>query len=337
MQKTSPLITTFLGHFEFNRGRAQSSVDAYLRQLTRLQLHLESIGKTLELATPDDLSHFTGKFLHDLGIAPRSRRQPISAVKTFYKWLKKSGVISKDPAAGLSYPATGRRIGEQMSLAHLEDIFQSLDLDEFIDVRDMAILGILAGCGLRVAGLVALNRSDLTFDRDVVTGYEYAELRVTEKGGHERIVPVPDEAHYAIRAYYGHSYHQQIDASLANGDQPLFLNTKHPRLPDHENVGPRRRLTRGGVLRMIKRRGAAAGVDAKYCHPHALRHLYGTELIESGVDSQVIGSLMGHSDPKSTKVYLHLAQRLRRDAVRKGNPLSKIKTPLSGLVDALRR
>lgn len=335
MQTNDSLILAYLNNLEINQGRSQQTVDAYFRQLSRLEEYLVERGRSLLIATQEDLDYFTGRHLHDLGVSPRSRRQAIAAVRGVFKFAVKAGAMSHNPAAGITYPATGRRTGDLMALRDLEKLLMSIDLDDFIGVRDSAIITLLAGTGIRVGGLVALNRSSVVFTADE-NGNEMATLRVREKGDHERLVPIPDDCRLSIRAYLGHPEHQLLDCSLPDGDQVLFVNLRHPWKAAMDNVGESRRLTPGGVRYMLKKRGEHAGVSAKTCHPHALRHLYGTELLESGIDSTVIGSLMGHKDPKSTKVYLHLAQRLRRDAVTAGNPLAKIGTPFSALSKALR-
>ena len=102
-----------------------------------------------------------------------------------------------------------------------------------------------------------------------------------------------------------------------------------------DNCGEHRRLSARSVRRMSMAYGAQAGIPPKCCHPHALRHLYGTELVESDTDLTTVQQLMGHATLESTKLYVHTATKRLQDAVRKGNPLAKINTPVSGLTYVL--
>ena len=209
-------------------------------------------------------------------------------------------------------------------------------MNSFTGVRDAAILLVLVGIGLRVSGLAGLNEGDLVSDADE-TDKLSAFIRVAEKGGHQRFVPLPDEAFLMIRAYMGHEYLEQIDRTLPSGDQVLFVNTRSPRVPAFENCGEHRRLSTTGIRRMIQRRAGKAGIPADQAHPHALRHLFGTEMAEADTDIITLRQLMGHVSTESTQVYVHLSTRRLRRAVDKGNPLGKMKTPVSGLAHLLRR
>ncbi len=325
------LTLRYLKHLEFDRGRSIGTINSYLLHLTRLIEFLSGHGKNLLTASTTDLQEFTGFNLHEKGVSPRSRRPAIAAIRGFYRWARQCRLIKDSPAAALHYPSTGRKIPNAMPLRAVETILMGIDLDEFRGIRDAAIISVLAGCGLRVSGLAALNEADFIpqVDED---GYESAFLKVTEKGDHERLVPVPPEVLLMIRAYLGHPDLKKIERSLPNGDQVLFVNTRHPGKKEFDNCGESRRFSVTGVRRMIAKYGRQAGIPEKYCHPHALRHLYGTELVESDTDLLTVRQLMGHSSAESAKVYIHLSTRRLKAAVENGNPLGMIKTPVSGIV-----
>ncbi|MEN8129843.1 MAG: tyrosine-type recombinase/integrase [Pseudomonadota bacterium] len=209
-------------------------------------------------------------------------------------------------------------------------------LSEFTGIRNAAIISVLMGCGLRVSGVSRLNESDLVYDTDE-NGKESAYLRVVEKGNNQRAVPLPDESFLFIRAYLGHPELDKIDRSLPNGDRVLFVNIRNPKVKNFDNCGDLRRLSTSGIRRMVYNLGQQAGLPKECCHPHALRHLYGTELVEAGTDTLTVQTLMGHKDANSTKVYIHLSTRRLRKAVDKGNPLGKMKTQVSGLTHLLHR
>ncbi len=335
MSKQDPLITDFLLHKEINQGRAAGTVNAYSLHLERLQIFLESRAKRLLDASSDDLKEFSGLHLHARGIAPRSRRTAVASVRQFFSWLaKKTGAIN--PAEDIPYPKTGIKLPHFLPKKHSEALLLQPDLATLQGARDAAILSILLGAGLRVSGVISLNLGSLIFDADG-QGKEVAFLRVIEKGGNERLVPLPDESLLFLRAYFGHDDLRLIDRTLPCGDQVLFTSLKNTHVKACDYHGERRRLSTAAVRRMVIKYGERAGIPRQYCHPHALRHTFGTELSEAGVDLLTRQALMGHKSADSTKIYTHLSTRALKRAIDKGNPLARIKTPVSGLVHLLRK
>ncbi|MBA1333255.1 recombinase XerD, partial [Candidatus Endoriftia persephone str. Guaymas] len=162
-------------------------------------------------------------------------------------------------------------------------------------------------------------------------GMERLIIRVMEKGDHQRFVPAPHETRLLIRAYLGHEELARIDRMLPDGDQVLFVSTKDMKTPPHEYYGEARRISTRSVGEMVVKYGDQAGIPRDQCHPHALRHLYGTELTEDDVQLLKIQALMGHKDPKTTKDYVHVALRTLAKAVDQANPLSKMELPVTKL------
>lgn len=324
------LIGSWLTWKEHNQGRQPGTINKYFSYLDALANWLLMEKKlTLLKATTQDLEQYCGRVAHQNGVAPRSRRPIIAAIKGFYAWVVKKGLLMVDPASGIPYPRTGRRLPRGMDLASAESLLMQLDLETFLGVRDMAILMMFMGCGLRLSGLCRLNESDLIWSHDERKKRLY--VRVKEKGDHQRYVPAPDDVYTAVRAYLGHHELKEIDRTLPDGDQVLFVSTMYRAIPEHEYYGEARRLAPRSVAELLERLGDKAGVPRNQCHPHALRHLYGTEMTESDVNVLKLQALMGHSDANTTKAYTNVALRSLAKAVDQGNPLSKIKTPVSEL------
>jgi site-specific recombinase XerD len=329
------LILEWLEMKEHNAGRAVGTVNKYGAYLTKLAGWLAEQGKTLLQADRSSLESFTGIDAHKRGIAPRSRRPWIAAIRGFYHWAESQWYIQENPAKDLDYPSTGTRLPRAMSLANLERLIMQPGLEEFIDVRDTAIISVLSGCGLRVGGLVNMTQEDLLFaDLD---GKERMIIRVTEKGDKQRLVPVPDDTEYLIRAYLGHPDLKALDRTLEDGRQVLWVSMHNNSVPAHQFYGENTRLSENSVYRMIQRRGERAGIPPDQCHPHALRHTYGTELTEGDVQQRKIQVLLGHADIKSTAVYQGVAVRSLIKAVDDANPLSKITTPVTELKKRLKK
>lgn len=286
--------------------------------------------------TRDELDVFTGPWLYKhLAIGPRGRRPYVAAVRMFYTWLYQNGDINKNPAISVSYPDSGRKLPRVITLTNAEKLMWAPDFSTFVGVRDGAILGLLVGCGIRVSGLVMMDEGDVI--EDVLDGERRLLARVREKGNRERLVPIPREADMLLRIYLEHPELKALDRDLPDGGRVLFVSVGNRACPPHLYHGARRRINRRSVFELIRRYGEREGVPIEQLHPHAMRHLYGTELAESDVDQSRRQQLLGHRDPKSTEIYTHLAMRkLSRDADM-ANPLAKMRTPVSDLLKRLRK
>lgn len=327
------LIQKFIDWKHYNEGAKPRTIEAYTAALDRLVLFLD--GRELRTATVDDVELFGGIWLHKQGVNAISRRPYIAAVREFYKWMVKIGQVPASPAAALSYPKAGRKLPMMMTLANAEKLMWAPDFSTFSGVRDAAILSLLLGCGLRREGIASLNESNLI--QTEFRGDRRYILKVLEKGEKERTMPVPREADMVLRLYLEHEDLQAIDRTLENGDKVLFVSTNNMMVPPHEYIGERRRMAPKAIWEIVKKHGAAAGIPDDQLHPHALRHLYGTELLESDVDQAIRQELMGHADPRSTEIYTHLAMRKKMTEADRANPFTKIRTPVGDLISKLRR
>ncbi len=325
-------VQAFLQWKRINKNRSARTIEVYGLGLRRLE---EFFGDRDPMAaTHDELVLWSGKWLHDKGLKdPLSRKTHVAACREFYRWAASRGHIKKNPAATLAHARVGRRLPAVMTLEAAERLMWAPDYSTFMGVRDAAMLGLLIGCGLRVSGMVGLNESNLI--TEVIDGQPRLVLQVKEKGEKDRRIPVPVQADLLLRLYLEHPDLAEVDRGLADGDRVLFVSTRNRNVPAHEYRGASRRISRKAVVAVIKRLGAVAGIDGKVLHPHAMRHLYGTELAEDDVPTNTASKLLGHSDPKSTQLYEHLAMRKMTRVTDKANPLAKVRTPVSDLLARL--
>lgn len=334
MSKIEQAAADFLEWKRINKGRSARTVEVYGLALRRLGEFLA--GAPWRETTPEQLVLFTGKWLFDRGLRdPLARKTHVSAVREFFKWAHMTGRIRGNTAEAVSQPKIGRRLPRVMTLAHAERLMWAPDFDTFEGVRDSAMMALLMGLGLRVSGLVGLNESNIT--RSETAGRTRMVLRTIEKGGKERQLPVPYHAEVLLRIYLEHPDLERIDRTLPCGDKVLFVSTMNRSVPPHEYHGENRRLRRKGVLRMLQTYARRAGVPVELAHPHAFRHMFGTELAEDDVPTNTAARLMGHTDPKSTAIYQDLAMRKLTKVVDASGPLSKMRTPVSELLRAVKR
>lgn len=329
------LMEEFLLFKADNKGLADRSIRAYRDILQRFEIWLE--GRDPLEINADQLLAFTGPYLHKvLKLAPVSRTPYVACIRELYRYLwSNRKLLRHDPAASIPYPRKPRKLPTGMALDNAERLMWAPDFNTFDGVRDAAMLAVLIGCGLRVGGLVALNESQLA--TQTIDGESRMAIRPIEKGSKERMLPVPREADLLLRVYLEHPQLADIDRTTDDGDKVLFVTTRNRRCPAHEYYGERRRFSTRGVFAMLRRHGQTAGIPEEQLHPHALRHLYGTELAEADVDLLERQKLMGHADPKSTSVYTHLAIRKLTGSVDKANPLGKVSTPVSQLLGEMTR
>lgn len=279
-----------------------------------------------EQATTDDLELFAGLVAHHRGLSPRSRMPLIAAMKSFYKWAGRRAGLRGNPAANLVYPDAGRRLPVPATIETAEKLLMQPDVSTLMGLRDAAIIATLVGTGIRISGLVGMNESALLWAE--IDQLRVLDIKVKEKGGRERIVPVPSEAQVLIRAYLAHPELEAVDRQLKNADRVLWISTRNNMVGPHDYRGERRRLGPKAVREMIIKYGERAGCPRDHLHPHAFRHLFGTQLAEHDVDPFQRMALMGHADIKSTEVYTHLALKKLRETSKRSNPLRDIRAPV---------
>jgi integrase/recombinase XerD len=325
------LLDGFLAFKQHSDGCRPRTIEAYGDVLGRLRIYFAD--RNPLAANEDELLAFSGPYLHKLGLGPASRTPYVACIREFYAWLERSGKITKTPAKHVPYPKKDRPLPRSMTLTSAEKLMWAPDFNTFEGVRDSAMLTLLIGCGLRVSGLIRLDQEDLiAIDLDKAPRLA---LKVVEKGGKERRIPIPREAELLLRIYLEHEELSKIDR-LTGRRHVLFVSTHNRRVPNHEYHGEARRLSSKAVWNMIQKYGKKAGIPQEELHPHAMRHLFGTELAEGDVDLLVRQQLMGHSSPKSTEVYTHLAARKLIKVIDNANPLAKIKSPVSELLGRIK-
>jgi len=329
----SELINEFARHLEHGEGLSRLTCDAYPRALARLASALEDRGRSLETATVLHLEEFLSGLVGD-GMCKRTRTWYVCAMRKFFKWLYgRGGRRPEDnPARSLQYQTKGFALPRSMELKHIGHLFAQPDLETFAGIRDMAMLLLLTGCGLRVSELINLNQGDLSFTPDPAGGFDFLDLRIIGKGDRERVVSAPKEVGAAVRAYLGHPQLKEADRFLPSGDQVLFVNLINRAVLPDQFYGENRRLRQRSFYEILRTYGRRAKIPSEQLHPHALRHLYATHLLEKGADIYVIKEMLGHASLETTQVYLKMTSGRRREIALKKTPVSSINTPFHDLV-----
>lgn len=253
-------------------------------------------------------------FLRALGRAKLSRAATqlrFSALRSFYKFLIRRGLVETSPVKGVVLPKADQRLPKFLTLAQMVALLEAPneelrrhrqsskgEFDETVYHRDLAILETIYSCGLRVSELSALRACDFDFQEQIV--------RVLGKGKKERLIPVGTPALEAIRAYWN----SLPVPPVAN--EPVFLAR-----PDRRGaVSPR-------VIQLrLKKYLAAAGLDPALT-PHKLRHSYATHLLDAGADLRSVQELLGHAHLVTTQAYTHVTTERLKKAYDEAHPRAK--------------
>ncbi|HUY63649.1 MAG TPA: tyrosine-type recombinase/integrase [Acidimicrobiales bacterium] len=206
-----------------------------------------------------------------------------AALRSYYAWAARRGVIGPDPAVRLRAPSGGARLPQvldQRDLVHLLDRPGAGQDSSALDQRDDAVLELLYGSGLRVAELCGLDTGDVDVAGRKVT--------VVGKGNRQRWVPMHQRCTATMARYLEGARQDMVTAE--SPPEALFLNRRGHRL------GPR------DVRRLLDRR------SSRPTHPHALRHSFATHLLDGGADLRIVQELLGHASLQTTQVYTHVSK-----------------------------
>jgi integrase/recombinase XerC len=217
--------------------------------------------------------------LYDSGLDPVSIRRKLASLRAMFKFLLFEGVIDGNVTSRLRIPKTGQRLPAVMSAENTGQLLDGAAVSA--KERDLALLEVMYGCGIRVGELVGINLENL----DLAAGW----LRVRGKGNKEREVPLAGMAAEAVERYLA------VRKPLP-GERALFLNSKGARLGDRE------------VRRIVKKYAMLAVGDSSV-HPHSFRHAYATHLLSDGADLRAIQELLGHARLSTTQKYTQVSLR----------------------------
>jgi len=276
-------------------GVADSTRAVYARDAAAAVEWLETAGSSGPAAVD---RRALRRYLADLGAnryAARTITRKVSVLRRYFDWARRTGRIEIDPTLGLTAPGGPSRLPQVLKDDHIRTLIDKparAGDDDARDARDLAIVELLYGSGLRVSELCGLRHEDLDLAR--------AEVRVWGKGSKQRLVPLSDPAVAALRAWL-----QDHRSSFITVDTPpatVFLNQRG------------RAMTPRDVRRVIDRRSVVP------THPHALRHTFATHLLDGGADLRAVQELLGHADIAATQIYTHVSRERLREVHRSSHP-----------------
>jgi len=298
MEALTRQIALFCSHLDTERNVSPHTLAAYRQDLEQLAAFI--IREKDDSATVADVDHLLlRRYLALLGksVKKSSIGRKLAAIRSFFRYLLRCGVVTKNPAELIATPKKENRLPFHLDIDQVTTLVEAPANDQKHALRDRAILEMLYSCGLRVSEMTGLNIAELDLSGGMV--------RVMGKGGKERIVPVGSRAVTAIREYL-------TDRGDPAGNCPLFLNTRGQRI-NRRSVA---RIIDAHVLRIAA---------FKRVSPHILRHTFATHMLEGGADLRAIQELLGHASLSTTQKYTHVGIDRLMEVYDKAHPKAHTK------------
>jgi len=311
-QITDPWVRKFLVHLATDRGASvytRRNYEQTLVEFCRWHVTDRQVPPTWEKLQRDDFRAYL-RFLGRGKLSRATTQLRFSALRTFYRFLMRQGLVESLPIKNLSLPKLEKRLPGFLTRQQMLDLLAAplkalteagkrkgagRPLSPEVAIRDVAILETIYSCGLRVSELCGLRVEDIDWNEQIV--------RVRGKGQKERLVPIGEPAMKAIETYWGAILEPPV------GAQPVFRADTRKSLP----------MSRVQLARRLKIYLALAGLDPKLT-PHKLRHSYATHLLDAGADLRSVQELLGHAHLITTQVYTHVTTERLKKAYNDAHP-----------------
>ena len=280
----------FLAYLELERGCSQNTLAAYRSDLSQFDRFLKARDRDALSAEHTDLAGFLAELAASEGgsVSAATLRRKAACLRSFYKYLRREGMIANDPAAQLKGPRRTQRLPGALTRDEVNVLLEQPKGSEPLALRDRALLELMYACGLRASEATGMEVADV----DLQDRF----LRARGKGAKERVVPVGSSAAKALEVYLARGRPQLVGVRVQSS---LFVNSRGGR------------LTRQGLYKIVQGHAGSAGLAGRMT-PHTLRHTFATHLLAGGCDLRSLQEMLGHADLATTQVYTHLSsERLK--------------------------
>ena len=296
------MCTGFGRYLLYERSLSRNTASAYLRDVEHLAAWVQqnSPGLPPQGVDADMLRKMVAEG-HFAGFEASSQARFLSGIRAFYRYLALEKQVVENPVDLLDRPTVRRKLPEVLSVAEIEAMLKAIDRSKPEGARNLAIIEMLYGCGLRVSELTTLHISDLFFDEEFI--------RVIGKGNKQRWIPVGRRAIEEAQHYLAH-IRVHIPVNPRNTDV-LFLNRRG---------AP---LSRVMIFSIVKELAVKAGISLKKVSPHSFRHAFATHLMEAGADIRSVQEMLGHESITTTEIYTHLDRHYLRQTLLEFHPRNK--------------
>lgn len=290
----------FIQYLRYEKNYSSHTEISYLNDLTQFQTFIAAECGDPDLKEIDsDMIRIWISSLMEEGMKPRSVNRKLSAIKSFFRYLKRNDVLTQNPAERVSGPKTVKRLPSFVNIDDMNRVIDDVDGfdDSFRGRRDRFLVELLYLTGMRRAELIGLKDADI----DLFNG----TLRVTGKRNKQRLIPFSDETKEKLQNYI-----QSRDQEITNKSPFLFVK---------EDGGP---LYPKLVYRIIHDHLSGIPTLSKKS-PHVLRHSFATGMLNNGAEINAVKELLGHSSLASTEIYTHVTFEELKKAYHNAHPRAK--------------
>ncbi len=289
-------VESFLNHLKFQRGYSPHTITAYEIDLSVFSAFLSlSFDETIELAKPIYIRSWLAS-LKENGISSKTINRKISSLRSFYKFLLKTGMISSSPMATVITPKISKRLPQFVNEKGTEELFNTVIFSDGLQgITEKLVLEILYNTGIRRSELVNLKESQIDFAN--------SNIKVLGKGKKERIIPVSNRVILSLKNYRA----EKKRVIPYTGNEFLFVNEKG------------NQITPEKVYQIVKKYLQQVTTISKKS-PHILRHTFATQLMNNGADIFAVKELLGHSSLAATQVYTHNTIEKLKEVYKKAHP-----------------
>lgn len=300
MNKLDYFIDEFTQYLIIEKNLSNNSVNSYNRDIIHYVDYLE---REFEITDVKDIKreHIINYLssLYDQNMKPRTIARRIAAIRNFHKFLFLNEYVNVNVSSFVELPKLDKELPEVLSVQEVNEIIDSVEVNDPISLRNKTIFELLYSTGLRVSELVNLNIDDVHLTMGVI--------RCRGKGNKERILPVGEVAHSLLDQYLNQA-RKALNKHYDN--QTLFLSIHG------------KRLDRQRVWQIVKNYASMIGLKVT---PHTFRHSYATHMLENQADIRYIQEMLGHSSLSTTQIYTHINSKTLTDVINRFHPRSKMK------------
>lgn len=296
-------VEALVEHTALERGRRDNTVAAY--RADALDLAAACVAWGIE--HPGEVTRLTLRrylaTLAERGLASSTRARRTSVARTWFALLARRGLVREDPSLLLESPRAGRPLPRVLRVDQIDRLLVAPDGETALGVRDRALLELLYASGARVSEACGLDLAGLDLDQ--------RQVRLSGKGGKERIVPLGAPAVAALDRYVRTARPQLLTGDRAQA--AVLVGARGGRLGTRD------------AREVVARAGRAAGLG--HVTPHELRHAFATHLLDRGADLRQVQELLGHASLATTQRYTHLSRGRLQEVHARAHPRARTTTP----------
>lgn len=298
-------IEDFIDYLQYERNYSRKTTEVYQADLEAFKSFYEELDSNLNWAEmPADIIRQWVVEMMDKGNAATSVRRRLSSLRSFYKFLLRRGLVSKDPVHSIPGPKVEKKLPAYVRETEMDRLFDGDFFGEdYEGCRDRMILLTFYSTGIRLSELVGLKEKDVDLDQ--------MQLKVTGKRNKQRIIPYGDEFGDSLRHYLAER--ESFAKQFSSTDTSLYLDLK-----------TKQRMAPAKVRKLVKKYLSLVTTQQRNS-PHVLRHTFATAMLNHQADLQSVKELLGHESLSTTEIYTHTTFEQLKEMYNQAHPRAKTK------------